>query len=286
MTRRYHFGLVGHNISYTLSPRIFEALTAIRGEEAMFEVADVPPEDLENKLRTMREWDGFSVTVPYKRTIMLELSKISPEADEIGAVNSVRVTGGEFHGYNTDAEAFIAPLRKITFAGKRFLVLGNGGAAAAVVWALSREYPEAAITVCGRDENKVRGFIERVTRRQNMTGEFRGLNYQSLVDEAEFDLIVNGTPLGGANYANTAPLPENFRFENCAVCYDLNYRPKKTLLMARAEKAGCHIIGGLAMLIRQAALSYAVWTGCELDIDGVSDEITGLLGVETKGGAK
>ena len=106
MTQLYCFGLVGHSISYSLSPKIFEALFSRQGTEGDFQIVDIPPDQFETEMETLRSRDGFSVTVPYKEVIIPLMRELSKEAKEIGAVNSVNVEKGNYFGHNTDAEGF------------------------------------------------------------------------------------------------------------------------------------------------------------------------------------
>jgi shikimate dehydrogenase len=273
MTGLYHFGLLGHNISYSLSPKIFTALFASQNHEGNFSVVDVNSDEFETAVEELRVWHGFSVTIPYKERIIPYLKSMSREAQEIGAANSVRVENGQFHGYNTDAEAFIGPLRQIGFDGKGVLILGNGGAARAVIWALKNDYPDIEISVCGRDKTRVEQFVGSLRPVFNDKTSLHPMTYSDLGSYAEYELIVNCTPAGRIGHPERLPLPESFRFRECQVCYDLNYRPVRTPLMLLAERAGCRSIGGFPMLVRQAAASYNIWTGHEIDLEMVVGEL-------------
>ncbi len=283
MSRSLHFGLVGHNISYTLSPAIFEALFAITGKSGDFTVIDVPSAGLGAELEKMRAWDGFSVTVPHKQSVISEMSFVSEAAREIGAINSVRVKERKFFGHNTDADGFILPMREFCLNRPRILILGNGGAARAVMWALIREYPRSEICVCGRDKRKVGEFIDNFRFAPGGNGKAQALSYDDIGKNDRYDLVINCTPVGSMACPDLSPLPESFGYEGCQVCYDLNYRPARTLFLQRAEAAGCRIIGGLPMLVRQAVMSYNIWTGSESEIEKVSNEVMELLRKDNRG---
>jgi len=278
MKQPYRFGLLGQNISYSLSPEIFTHLFTLSGQTGRFEVIDCAPVELDAQLKPVREWDGFSVTVPYKKILLSRMNRLSEDAKAIGAINSVRVENGRFYGYNTDAEGFWGPIEKISFEADRILILGNGGAAAAVVWVLAQKFPEADIDICGRHEKRAGDFVDHFGPSLSKGRSIRGLTFNVLSADAEYDLIVNCTPVGGPSHPDVSPLPDNFEFQQCRLCYDLNYRPAETILMKQAKGHGCGTIGGYPMLVRQAVASYVIWTGCELDREAVSDEIIRLTG--------
>jgi len=273
MKGRRQFGLLGYKIGYTLSPRIFTALADLLGVSITFTVADVSPEKFPMELEILKTWDGFSVTIPYKETIIPRVARLSDEATAIGAVNSVIVENGRFIGHNTDAVAFVSAMRDPGIEGRRFLICGNGGAARAVAHGLLSEYPEADITVCGRGDQRVFEFITAVEARHPGHGVYRAAVFDEPAADEPFDLIVNCTPLGGVDHADKSPLPERFQFLGQPLCYDLVYRPAKTLFLRRAEAAGCRTGGGLSMLVRQAVASYTIWTGETVDMDEWSRQI-------------
>lgn len=283
MTRRYHFGLVGHNISYTLSPKIFEALIKLQGAECDFEVFDISPEQFDSHLERLRTWDGFSVTIPYKQKFVPHMYQISKEALEIGAINSVRVDAGRFCGYNTDAEAFMATLGQMSLESDRILLLGHGGAARAVLWGLANQGADLEIYFCGRNKEKVARFVETCNRAYGGKHSIYPTLFGDIGVDDKYDLIVNCTPVGGMTCPEMSPIPEGFRFNDCRLYYDLNYFPARTTAMNLAAQSGCRIIGGLPMLVRQAIVSYTIWTGCKIDFDIVSLKILELLGEDNQG---
>ncbi len=263
----YHFGLVGHNISYSLSPRIFELIFNSEKIKGKFSIVDITPDQLSSETGKLKALDGFSVTIPYKEKIIPYLTGLSDDAQMIGAVNSVKVEDGIFYGYNTDAHGFIYPLKAINDYFKRVLIFGHGGSARAVLYALAREYPDAVIDICGRDIDRARAFVESVKGFGSEQTIITPKKYADLRNGDRYDLVINCTPLGGMSNLEESPLPESFRFDGCSICYDLIYRPAKTKLLDRAEKHGCRIINGLSMLVRQALESYIVWTGRRIDTD-------------------
>jgi len=273
MKPRYRFGLIGHRIPYSLSAIVFRRLFSLLEIKGEFDVVDVPSEGFETGLESFRKSDGFAVTIPYKERVISYLDRLSEEARAIGAVNSVRVEHGRLWGNNTDAEGFLFPLRRTPFDGGRVLIMGHGGAARAVIWALGNEYSPVDITVCGRDAEKVARFGDELTYANGRKAVSRCITFQDLKVSDGYDLVVNCTPVGGGNLVGRTPVPDGFPFRSCRMCYDLVYIPARTRFLTEAETAGCVIIEGLPMLVRQAVASYILWTGHELDGDAVTARI-------------
>jgi 3-dehydroquinate dehydratase/shikimate dehydrogenase len=252
-------GLVGSPVMHSLSPHIhnaaFDALK-LNAVYIPFEVRDLDafmrrmarPRTREMKWRLR----GLSVTAPHKSAIMKHLDWTDPSAQEIGAVNTIVIEGETMRGYNTDAAGFLTPLneKEMTLRGARCAVIGAGGAARSVLWSLRRE--GADVTLFARDVEKARPMAE----------EF-GAHCESL-DRASFDgfaLVVNATPLGtrGELADETPAVADQLR--GAQLAYDLVYNPRDTRFQREARAAGCQIIGGLAMLIAQAAEQFRLWTG-------------------------
>lgn len=276
--RTYHFGLLGHEIAYALSPQIFDLLFAHFETAGVFSVHDVPPDKLAAEVRKLSDLDGFSVTIPYKEKIIPFLDGMSEEAKVIGAVNSVRISKGRRLGHNTDLAGFIYPLRRETIKPARVLILGHGGSARAVLWSLVKEYPETIFAICGRDYDKARSFVDSVTQGLADGRNLTPTTFADILDDDHYDLIVNCTPMGGGAVLDKSPLPETFRFEQCRVCYDLVYQPALTPFLENAAGRGCRTINGLPMLVVQAVTSYALWTHQKLNVGGISALILKKLG--------
>jgi 3-dehydroquinate dehydratase/shikimate dehydrogenase len=253
-------GLVGSPVSHSLSPQLHNAAFAALNLDAVY----IPFEtgDARAFLRRMahprtRElvWNlrGLSVTAPHKAAVMSGLDAIEPAAREIGAVNTVVVEGDALHGHNTDAAAALAPLAgRLNLRGARVAIVGAGGAARAVLWSL-REAGAPPVSVFARDPERARPTAEDFDARCHALDGARFDN---------FDLVVNTTPLGtrGAREVETAATSTQLRGARCA--YDLVYNPRETRFMREARAAGCEIVvGGLHMLVAQAAAQFKLWTG-------------------------
>jgi 3-dehydroquinate dehydratase/shikimate dehydrogenase len=262
------YGIIAGSTVYTMSPYIHNAAFRHTGSNSVFVPLEV--HDLDRFVRRMvdpetREVDlnfrGFSVTLPHKQAIIRHLDHIDNLAKAIGAVNTVAIRDGELFGYNTDAEGFIAPL-KARFGdlrGARVAVAGTGGAARACVHTLSNE--NADVTIFARNESRAAGLANEMNARS------AAINETIKKDFSRFDILVNATPLGttGENYDRTIASADEIK--GCRLVYDLVYNPTETRLLREAAIAGAETIGGLEMLIGQAARQFEIWTGKRAPVD-------------------
>ncbi|HEV3469075.1 MAG TPA: shikimate dehydrogenase [Pyrinomonadaceae bacterium] len=258
-------GLVGSPVAHSLSPHMHNAAFAACGVDGVYIPFEVT--DLDSFMRRMadprtRELDwnlrGFSVTAPHKTAIIGHLDAVEQRAAAVGAVNTVGIVGDDgLTGYNTDAEAALQPLRDLlTIRGARAAVLGSGGAARALLWALGERGARA--TVFARDPESARQVAADFNAGSAPLG---GASF------AGFDLVVNATPLGtrGARVHETPAAAAQLR--GARVAYDLVYNPAETRFLREARAAGCETVGGLAMLVAQAAEQFRLWTGIEAPLE-------------------
>jgi 3-dehydroquinate dehydratase/shikimate dehydrogenase len=257
-------GLVGSPVAHSLSPHMHNAAFAARGLDAVyipFDVADVSSfarRMAHPRTRELR-WNlrGLSVTAPHKQAITAHLDRVERKASEIGAVNTVVVEGEELRGYNTDAEAALKPLGGlIELGGARVAVVGAGGAARALLWGLQRR--GARTTVFARD-------LERARQTANDFGALTAALESASFDG--FDLVVNATPLGTRGVREDETPATAAQLRGARVAYDLVYNPPVTRFMREARAAGCETVGGLPMLVAQAAEQFKLWTGADAPVE-------------------
>ena len=252
-------GLVGSPVGHSISPQIHNAALVSLAADAVyipFEVRDLNAFCKRMVHPRTREIDwrlsGLSITAPHKTAVLAEVDWIEPGAREIGAVNTVVVEDDRLCGYNTDASAFLEPLKNRfgSLKGRRIAVLGAGGAASAALYSLKRE--NAKTTVFARDINKGKQLAE------HWSSECRELREAVF---AEFDVVVNATPLGtkGLRENQTAAGAQQLR--GARLAYDLVYNPEMTQFLDEARAAGCETLDGLPMLLSQAAQQIQLWTG-------------------------
>jgi 3-dehydroquinate dehydratase / shikimate dehydrogenase len=258
-------GLMGSPVAHSVSPQMHNAAFAARRINAVYIPFEV--REAEAFIRRMvhprtRELDwrlrGLSVTAPHKNAVMKLLDHLEPPARETGAVNTIVVEEDRLVGYNTDASAFLSPLknRNDQLGGARCALIGAGGAARSILWALQKEC--AAVTMYARNVDAARPLAERF-----------GAGCASLEDArfSGFDLVINATPLGtrGRHENETPVTAAQFQGARCA--YDLVYNPPETPFMREARAAGCETIGGLMMLVAQAAAQFKLWSGEDAPLD-------------------
>lgn len=244
--------VLGHPVSHSRSPAMHSAALAELGlaGEWSYEAIDLAPDELEPRVRAM-EGEGFAganVTVPHKGAALSLADTLSETAREIGAANTLSFAAGEIHADNTDAEGFLAALPGSP-AGKTALVLGAGGAARAVVWALVRE--GAAVEVWNRTA------LSAV----HLCAELGGRPVEGL-DLRNYDLIVNSTSVGLRGEDPFVELPFGVEaLEERHAVVDLVYGSAPSGLLTVAAFAGATVVDGIEILVRQGALSLEIWTG-------------------------
>jgi 3-dehydroquinate dehydratase/shikimate dehydrogenase len=258
-------GLVGLPVAHSVSPHIHNAAFAAASVNAVYIPFEV--RDVKAFLRRMihprtREIDwhlrGLSLTAPHKAAVIDCLDWIEPAAKEIGAVNTIVVEDDALHGYNTDATAVLGPVIQALgpLRDARCAVIGAGGAASAALWSLRRE--GARVTVFARNNEQAGALAENFgTRCENLEAARFGA----------FDLVINTTPLGtSGSLENETPAMSN-QLRGARFAYDLVYNPTETRFMREARDAGCEALGGLPMLVDQAAEQFKLWTGADAPVE-------------------
>ena len=261
-------GVIGWPVSHSVSPAMHNAAFADLGLDWCYVPLPVPTEPAERIGEAMRGLRalglrGANVTVPHKQSVMLYLDWLTPAAQAIGAVNTIRVEAdGQLSGDNTDARGFVADLRDhgVDPAGKRALVLGAGGSARAIVFGLA-EAGCVSITILNRSVDKAHDLamdIRALFPFCRLSGHAMPDEIAVLAQEAE--IIVNCTSLGMTPNVEGLPWDENISFRPGQVVYDLVYNPPQTRLLQKAVTDGAQAIGGLGMLIWQGAIAFERWT--------------------------
>ena len=239
------FGLIGKNIAYSFSKKYFtEKFSAALFDDCSYENFDIASiEQFPEIVKNNPSLRGLNVTIPYKEAIIPYLDKLSKKASQIGAVNVIRFTKkGKLKGYNSDYYGFkksIQPLLQPHH--KRALLLGTGGAAKAVAFAL--EELDILYTFVSREASENTIDYSRVN-----TTSFD--NYQ---------IIINCTPLGThPNTEEFPPIPYDF-FTSKHLAYDLIYNPEQTQFLKKAKKKGAVTKNGDEMLVVQAEKAWKIW---------------------------
>ncbi|PPD58242.1 shikimate dehydrogenase [Dehalogenimonas etheniformans] len=249
--------LLGNPVAQSVSPAMQNAAFRALEQKYIYLAFQVPPAALGEAINVVRGlgFRGANITIPHKTTVIPLLDNTDPHAKRIGAVNTVLNENGKLTGYNTDAPGFLVALRRGGFEpkGEKAVVLGAGGAARAVVFAL-RDAGTTIAIINRSHESAVN--LARETESSSFELSESGLRSAM----AGSSLVVNTTSLGMSPNAGSTPLPVQFLRQGLFV-FDTVYRPRQTRLLREAEAAGCKILGGLEMLVEQGALAFELWTG-------------------------
>ncbi|MBQ0038281.1 MAG: shikimate dehydrogenase [Clostridiales bacterium] len=269
--------VIGDPVAHSLSPRIQQCMIDCTGAAYRYEIHPVACGELADFVAELRRgvWDGCNVTMPHKKAIVPLLDELTDAAAACGAVNTVRMDGGRVIGHNTDGQGFLDSLtaRGFSVAGKRVLLLGAGGAGEAVAAALLGAGVEK-LWICNRDLSRA----AVLALRDPVRVEAIPFAHDAMCAAAgACDLLVNATPLGMSGKAAFADLRFLAQAGRDTVVYDLVYHPHCTLLLQEAERLGLQTVGGMELLIHQAMLSFAFFTGEAVDKAAMKQRIYQVL---------
>ncbi len=279
MSGPYKFGLIGHNIAYSRSADIFNAIFEIKKMKGSFENFDLEPDQFEKEFKSLlkRPYSGLSVTIPYKSRVIPMLYEITPIGRSLDAVNSISFQDGKTHGHNTDITGFALPLKPYANQLKKgqALILGSGGSAKAAIYSLHADFEINQFTILGRSAenlNKLKKSMEEILLNSKIqTATLTGFMFDS---PAKFAIVVNCTPLGGWNHPGESPLPQGFRWPMTILYYDLNYNSDNRIV-TDAARNNVPSRDGSQMLVGQAVRSFEIWTGETVSFDNVYERVFG-----------
>jgi shikimate dehydrogenase len=271
-------GLIGYPLGHSLSPKLHAAALRALGLEGEYVLYPIPAEDaagLAALVGRLREGElaGLNVTIPHKQNVMPLVDSLSDGAGSIGAVNTLYMKDGALVGHNTDAPGFLKDLGRFLGssppAERKAVVLGSGGGARAVVHALLHDGWDVTVAAVLMDQ--ARGLVESLTGRAERFRESLRAVPAGRKPLARLlkstTLLVNASPVGMSPKADESPWPAGLGFPPRAAVYDLVYNPMVTRLVREARAAGLRARTGLGMLVEQAALSFACWTGQAAPVD-------------------
>jgi shikimate dehydrogenase len=258
-------GVIGYPVGHSLSPVMHNAAIAQLGLDYVYLPFPIAPQNLEIAIAGFAAVGvvGFSVTIPHKQTIMPLLSAITPIAQAIGAVNTVTRQDEKWVGTNTDIEGFIAPLQTTyhqDWSQKAAVILGNGGAARAVV-AGCHQLGFAEIHVVGRSQQRLQEFEDSWSN-SSLAAALQVHTWDKLAKLIpQANLLVNTTPIGMYPQVNESPLSaaQMADLPTRAIAYDLIYIPQPTQFLQLAQQQGAIAIDGLEMLVQQGAAALKIW---------------------------
>jgi shikimate dehydrogenase len=260
-------GIIGKNIENSLSPLIHNQIILKYSLNFCYLPFKVTENDLSQAIQGIRALNikGVNVTFPYKEKVIEFLDEVEESARRIGAVNTIVNNKGILTGYNTDVIGFKKSLQedgKFVIKEKKAVILGAGGAARAVVYALLEEEIEE-ICIFNRTLEKAKKIKQNLSsfspKSRIIVFPLEGEDLKDKIEKAH--LLVNATSLGMPPRVDNTPLPDEKLFHPNLLVYDLIYHPVRTLFLRQAERAGAKIINGLPMLVYQGIESFYLWTG-------------------------
>lgn len=275
-------GLLGEHIENSLSPFIHQHFIRYYSLNYYYFPFQISVHDLKTAIMGVKALGikGLNITIPFKENSIELMDFIDSSATRIGAINTIVRRNNQLHGYNTDWIGFKLPLVKdngIDLTNKKAVVLGAGGAARAVVFALG-EGGCSKISIFNRTHLHAlevkRNFEEFFSHCPIKIFSYHDQDIQKEIDDA--DLLINTTPLGSWYYPDQNPLPEQIKLSSRLIVYDLIYYPDRTPLLKKAENNGNLVLNGKSMLVYQAAESFYLWTDIQPDreiITRILDEI-------------
>jgi shikimate dehydrogenase len=256
-------GVIGNPVHHSLSPAIHNA--AFRKMGLNFVYLAFPVEligDAIKGLRALGNSRGFSVTIPHKLSAMPFLDEVDQTARHIGAINTIVVENGKLIGYNTDASGALRALREggAALSGQRVLMLGSGGAARAIAFALAGNAQIAGLTILGVDEEERRRLVQDLRSRTTLVvedGPIQDDSLRSWIPHCR--TVIHCTPVGMSPHVEDTCVPAAMWRSDLTVM-DIVYNPRETRLLKEARAAGCRTIQGIEMFLSQAILQFELWT--------------------------
>ena len=260
--KNMQFAVIGHPIGHTMSPFIHTRLFSLSGIQGKYTAADVSPKALKAFLNRRNDWNGFNITIPHKHAIIPCLDALDKKAMMTGSVNTVKIEDGKLTGFTTDGDGFRLALKSagVPLEG-RVVILGAGGAARAL--AFEAALAGCRVTVAARQHSlaaakKLSASLIRAIPEIHADACL----ISDVVGKA--DLLVNATPAGMyPNLKSCAAGEELILRASCV--FDAVYNPDQTALIRLAKKNGVPAVGGMAMLVWQAAAAQTIWTGAQFE---------------------
>lgn len=242
---------------------------------------EVRPEQLADAVRGLRAFNmrGINLTIPHKVAVIEHLDGLSPEAELMGAVNTVVREGERLIGHNTDGKGFVRSVQEdanLDPAGKRVVFLGAGGAARAMAVEMARA-GAAHITIVNRTPARGEALVDLLQRRTSTPAAL--VPWQGVYAvPAEADILVNATSIGlFPNVAEQPAVGTDTIRPGLLVC-DVIPNPPRTAFLAAAEARGARTLDGLGMLVGQGAIAFKMWTGVDAPVDVMRKTLEEVFG--------
>ena len=256
--------VIGNPINHSLSPRLHNFWLKQNNINAIYEKIKLKEEEIENFVSKIKnqEINGCNVTVPFKKTVIPFLDRLSLEAEQTQSVNTIIFNNGDLVGHNTDISGFQKAINNLNYnvKDKKILILGAGGVVPSIIFALNK-MGASKIIVTNRTYKKA----------ENLKSQFNKINVVNWGDIPDFNMIINATSLGLNNEIinlNTSNVGNDKLF------YDVIYNPAETNFLKEGKKLGNQIENGKFMFIYQAFEAFKLWHDIE---PSVNNEVLDLL---------
>jgi len=274
------YGLIGYPVRHTFSPLMHNAAFETLGINAVYLPFEIKPDDLESVMRSAGALGirGLNVTVPHKEKVLKYLDEIDKEASLIEAVNTIVVKDGKLKGFNTDGKGFVKSLQDefgVQPKGKRFFIMGAGGAAKAISFSLALQGAGRMVIVddvAGKAADLARSLAgHTVCDAIALKKDTKAMKEMIL----NSDVFINATPCGMKPH-DPKIIDPNLLHKNLLV-YDIIYNPRTTALLRDARNKGAKTANGIGMLLNQGVLSFSLWTGRKAPAHVMKKALVGVL---------
>ena len=255
--------VIGNPIDHSLSPKLHNYWFKENNIDAVYDKKKIDENELGNIIIKLKKKQitGINVTVPFKKTVIPYLDKMSLEAEQTQSVNTIILNNDNLVGHNTDIAGFIKAIKNLNFdiRGKKIFILGAGGVVPSIIFALNK-MNVSKIIISNRTKKKA----------EDLKSQFHNLEILDWGDINDFDVIINATSLG----LNKESINLDFsKFANDKLFYDVIYNPAETNFLKEGKKLGNRTENGKLMFIYQAFEAFKLWHGIEPQINNNTLEI-------------
>lgn len=256
-------GVIGDPIEHSLSPIMQNAAFQALDLDYVYLAFKVKPScvaDAVNSIRALN-FRGLNVTMPHKKSVMANLDRIDLSAQIIDSVNTILNKDNLLFGFNTDGVGAVRALKEngVALKGRKVVLLGAGGAARAIAYAVAKEADELAVlNRTAKDAQALARLVEKAANKRIVAASIEPEDIDANLQDS--DILINATSVGMKPRVNETPVPIELLRSNLAVM-DIVYNPLETKLARDAKALGAKVVSGVEMLIYQGASSFEIWTG-------------------------
>jgi len=263
------YGLIGYPVKHSVSPQIHNAAFKTIGINAVYLTFEVKKEFLKKALDGVKALGikGLNVTIPHKVNVIKYLNKLTYEANLIGAVNTILNEDGKLIGFNTDYTGVLKTFEtyKIDLTNKKIVLLGAGGAAKAIAFAIAEK--ASSLIILNRTKRKAVNLVKELNKKLKVNALGNSLTFKALKNSLkDADILINATSVGMEPNVNQTLVAKEL-LQKDMVVFDIIYNPLETKLLKEAREMGAKCINGVEMLVQQAAEAFKIWFKIEPPIN-------------------